>query len=371
MISTETVVFGRIHLKEWRAGMVDYLAKQKEGEVVVDGLGRRLRLLCLVVAFFGFLLGGCKQQEEPTVKPVVLESVVLCGSVTTFLPLAVAEKQGFFPEQMLAVTVREFSVGKEALEAMFKGECDFATSAEPPVVEVALQRDDFRILGSLQTSDNQNRIVARTDRGIAVPDDLRGKRIATVKGTSAHYFLELFFEKYGLTSKDVAISFMKADDLLEAFTSGQVDAVAMTIKVIIQAQEALQDKAVLLESPGLYRNYYLIMVTTDLLEKRPQVAVRLLRALARAEDFIRQRPEEASAIAQASRKGSPAEIKQRIGVNQYQLTLDQAMLMGLEDATRWTLQQTGDGRLTVPNFLNLIAVEPLRTVNPDGVRLEK
>jgi len=97
MISTETGVFARSHLKEWRAGMVDYLAKQKEGEVVVDGLGRRLRLLCLVVAFFGFLLGGCKQQEEPTVKPVVLESVVLCGSVTTFLPLAVAEKQGFFP----------------------------------------------------------------------------------------------------------------------------------------------------------------------------------------------------------------------------------------------------------------------------------
>ena len=145
----------------------------------------------------------------------------------------------------------------------------------------------------------------------------------------------------------------------------------MTIKVVIQAQEALQDKAVLLESPGLYRNYHLILVTTDLLEKRPQVAVRLLLALAQAEDFIRQRPEEALAIAQAGQKDSPAEIKQRIGIYQYQLTLDQGMLMGLEDTTRWMLQQTGDGRRTVPNFLNLIAAEPLRTVNPDGVRLEK
>ena len=47
------------------------------------------------------------------------------------------------------------------------------------------------------------------------------------------------------------------------------------------------------------------------------------------------------------------------------------MLMGLEDTARWTLQQGGDSQQTVPNFLNLIAAEPLRTVKPEAVRLEQ
>jgi len=326
-----------------------------------------------LVAFFGFLLTGCKQQEAPKETPVALESVALCRSTTALLPMVVAEKQGFFSEQGLTVTVRESIMGKEALEGMLRGECDLATAAEPPVVEYAQQRDDFRLLGSLQSSENQNRIVARADRAIAVPEDLRGKRIATTKGTTPHYFLELFLEKHGLKSQDVAIVFMKSGELLAALTSGQVDAVSMTNNVVTQAQQALQTNAVLLEEPGLYRNYYLLLATTNLLEKRPEVAVRFLRALVRAEDFIRQRPEETLFIAQGShgRKVSPAEIKELLVDYQYRLTLEHGMLMGLEDMGRWMVARAESEQRPVFNFLNLIAVEPLRAVKPDSVKLEK
>ena len=129
----------------------------------------------------------------------------------------------------------------------------------------------------------------------------------------------------------------------------------------------------LLEEPGLYRNYYLLLVTTNLLEKRPEVVVRLLRALVKAEEFIRKRPEETLAIAQASQGQmvSSSEIKQLLEGYQYQLTLDHAILMGLEDTARWMVALAESGQHPVPNFLNLIAAEPLRVVQPDAVRLEK
>jgi len=206
--------------------MSDYLEGKRKGLVG--------RMFIVFVAFFVPMVVGCKQRQEeaPKSAPVALESVALCRSTTALLPLVVAEKQGFFAEQGLTVTGREFIMGKEALEGMFKGECDLATAAEPPVVEYAQQRDDFRLLAALQNSENLNRIVARADRGIAAPNDLRGKRIATTKGTAPHYFLELFLEKHGLKSKDVAIVFMKSDELLGALTSGQVDAVSMTNNVV-------------------------------------------------------------------------------------------------------------------------------------------
>ena len=322
-----------------------------------------LVLLCLAA--------GCKQQDAPKSAPVALAPVSLCCATISQLPMVVAEQQGFFAEQGLAVQLKVLPMGQDALGALLKGECDFGVAAEPPVVESCAQRDDLRILGSVQSSDNMIRLVGRQDRGVGTPLDLRGKRIGVVKGTNAHYFLELFLNKHGLEAKDVVIVFMKSDELLAALTSGQVDALSMTNKVIVQAQQALGDKAVLMEAPGLYRSYLMLLTTSGLLAKRPGLAVPFLRALQQAEDFIGKRPEEMVALGQASQKISPAEIKQLLGIYQYQLTLDHAMLMGLEDTNRWTLQQAGDSRRPVVNFLTLIAAEPLQAVRPDSVRLAK
>ncbi len=352
--------------------MSDLFGGKKEGRAMVGGPGRGLRFIFLLAILSGLMLfGGCKQQEAPKATPVALEPVVLCRGTNMHLPLLVAEQQGFFAEQELAVSIREFTVGRDALEAMLKGECDLATAAEPPVVEYASKRDDLRILCSLQSSDNLNRLVGRADRGIVTPLDLRGKRIGTVKGTAPHYFLELFLAKYGLTPKDADIVFMKSDGLLGALASGQIDAIAMTNNVIVQAQQALQANAVLLEAPGLYRNYVMLLSTTGLLAKRPKLAARFLRAVAQAEDLINQRPEAAEAVALASQKVAPAELKHLLAFYQYQLVLDHALLMGLEDTARWTRLQSGDSQRPISNFLNLMSVEPLRAVRPDGVRLEK
>lgn len=329
------------------------------------------RLVVAVSLALLLLNVGCKQQEAPKPASVALEPVTVCRHSTMLLPLVVAENQGFFPEQGLAVSVREFTMGRDAMEGLLKGECDFATAAEPPVVEYAAQRDDLRILGSVQSSDNMVRLVAREDRGIVAPNDLRGKRIATVRGTNAHYFLDLFLERNRLSPKEVAIVFMKSDALLGALTNGEVDAIAMTNKVIAQAQQALQDKAVLFEAPGLARSYIMLLTTSGLLEKRPGAAERFLRAVSQAEDFIRKRPEETEAIAQENQKVSTPEIKQLLGFYQYDLILDHGLLMGLEETARWTFLQAGDSQRNAPNFLRLIAAEPLRAVKPEAVRLGK
>lgn len=354
--------------------MADCFGGTSKGVAGVAGATGK-SLVVFLAAFFVLMVVGCKQRQEeaPKSAPVALEAVALCRSTTALLPMVVAESQGFFAEQGLAVTVRESIMGKEALEGMLKGECDLATAAEPPVVEYAQQRDDFRILAALQSSDNLNRIVARADRFIAKPEDLRGKWIATTKGTAPHYFLELFLERHGLKSKDIAIVFMKSDELLGALTSGQVDAIAMTNNVISRAQEALQTNAVLLEEPGLYRNYYLLLATTTLLEKRPEVVVRVLRALLKAEDFIRKRPDETLAIIQAShgQKVSPLEIQELLVDYRYHLALEHGMLMGLEDTGRWMVALAGRGQRPMPNFLNLIFADALRAVAPDAVKLEK
>ncbi len=332
-----------------------------------------VRVAALVCVVVSALIGGCQQrpQEEPRQVSPVLEPVSLCRPAITLLQLVVADVQGLFAEQGLEVTFRELPMGRDALEAMLNGDCEFAAATELPVAEYALSRDDFRIISVLQSSDNLSRIVARADRGISRPSDLRGKRFATVKGTAPHYFLELFLDRDGIAAKEVTISFMKSDALLGALTSGQVDAIAIPNGGVWQAQQALGANAVVLEARGLCRNFHALLASKHLLAKRPAVAVKLIRALARADDFIQQHPDETETLARSTEPLSPEEARQALGVMQYRLSLDHALLMGLEDIARWNFQLNGETLRPSPNFIKLIDPEPLRTVRPEAVNLTK
>ena len=327
-----------------------------------------MRILLLVVA--SLMLSGCQKPGPQEAKPLpaLTETVTLCRASTMLAPLVIAEKQGLFSGQGLTVTTKAFTMGKEAMEAMLRGECDFASAAEPPVVEYALVRDDFRVIGALQSAENMCSVVALAERGIGQPFDLRGKRIATVKGTAPHYFLELFFQKYHLSPTDVVIEFMKAHQVLNALTSGQVDAIAMTNKVTAQARQALAAKAVTFEAPALYRSYHMLLAMTGLLEKRPGVVVKFLKALAQAEEFIQQRSEEAQVMVQTDQNMALAEVKELWGMYDFRLTLDQSMLMGLEAIARWHLQQNSLD-IPTPNFMKYLHTASLAQVRPEAINL--
>lgn len=343
-----------------------------EHHPLADALWPSLPLL-LALGVGCLLMSGCQKpgHEEARATPATVEAVTFCRSTVPLLSVAVAEQQGFFAVQGLAVTVREFVVGREAMDAMLKGECDLATAAEPPVIDYALQRDDFRIVSALQSSDNLSRLVARADSGITRPSDLQGKRIATVKGTAPHYFLKLFLEKHGLGMNQVTIEFLPGEALLPAISSGQVDAIAMTNKVISQARQALGENGVLLESPGLCRNYYMLLATSDVLRARPGVAEKFLRALAQTEALIKQSPDQAQALVSAYHNLPLAEVKELLEMNDQRLTLDHAMLLGLEDTARWFVQQSQEPNRPIPNLMSLIHTESLRRVRPDAIILNK
>lgn len=62
--------------------------------------------------------------------------------------------------------------------------------------------------------------------------------------------------------------------------------------------------------------------------------------------------EDTAAIAQEYQKVSTAEITQLMGFYHYRLSLDHAMLMGLEDVARWIFQQSENPDHPIPNLMN-------------------
>lgn len=55
----------------------------------------------------------------------------------------------------------------------------------------------------------------------------------------------------------------------------------------------------------------------------------------------------------------------------YSVTLDQSLVLALEDETRWALKGRLIAEKEVPNFLDFIYLDGLTSVNPGSVRILK
>ena len=162
--------------------------------------------------------------------PVVKLRFACSKFLGELLPMVAFDK-GSFKDEGLEVELQCGSAGWESLNRLLSGQADVATVAQLPLVYAALERKkytdqpagDFAIVADLTVANRAQAIIIRRDRGIAVPADLRGKRIALPKGTAADFFLDSVLAAQGIGYPELRLinsEVSKAPDLLIA---GDVD----------------------------------------------------------------------------------------------------------------------------------------------------
>ena len=79
---------------------------------------QKMFIAIVIIAVIGISVGGCSQQ---TVKPEEIEKVTL-GVETSLLPAAVwvAGNKGYFQEEGLDLTIKEFDSGRLSFLAMLE-----------------------------------------------------------------------------------------------------------------------------------------------------------------------------------------------------------------------------------------------------------
>lgn len=309
---------------------------------------------------------------RPRQPPVTRDAVVIALPMhPTSLLAHVALDQGYFAANGLDVTVRQYPSGKRALEeGLFSGRADITWANEVPIAFAGLQRGDFRVICTTLTADNVNRIIARRDRGIERPQDLRGKRIGTQKGSAVHFFLHLFLLEHGLAEGDVQVVFLKAEELPGALAAGKVDAVATRVPYISQGQALLgKNNSVIFEAPGLYDQVDVMVMRKDTLEKRPQIAFKALQAMLDAEAFVASHPRETYAIVANRLQVDPGNVEGALAGFRPNVALSQSLLVLLESEARWAIKAKLTDRTAVPDYLGLIDVDDLRRIRPEAVTI--
>jgi ABC-type nitrate/sulfonate/bicarbonate transport system substrate-binding protein len=321
-------------------------------------------VLLMTAVFLASLAGLIGCGGKAVVEPMRLTLGTYKGELNALI--YVAQDQGYFARNDLAVDIRDYESGVAAVNELKAGKVDVATAAEFVFVNNAFTRPDLRIISSIAEAD-VNRLVARAGAGIGSFADLKGKKVGVTQRSSAEYFLRTLIVLNGLKPEDVQIVYGSPAELVEAIGTGAVDAVVTWEPNAYNIRQSLGDKVEVWSAQGGQAQYWLLIGSDGLTSERPEAVDRLLRSLAQAEDFVQRDPQAAQDITARYIDMPGAYVEYVWGASHYALLLPQELLLVMEGEARWAIRNGYTDAKEAPNYLNLLYLGGMLEVKPEAV----
>jgi sulfonate transport system substrate-binding protein len=228
------------------------------------------------------------------------------------------QKGGFFPavrqrhsvESALAplgVDVRwiDFQFGPPLLEAINAGSVDFGYVGDAPPIFAQAGGARIKYVAAVKSAGQTQAIVVPKDSPIKTLADLRGKRVAFGKGSSAHNLLVAALEKAGLAWSDITPAPLAPADATAAFVKGSVDAWSIWDPYLALA-ELKENVRVIAFDGDVHKANAFYIASTDIVAKSPALVARLNAIFASEAAWADQHHEE---VAQALTEATGVDIE--------------------------------------------------------------
>ena len=306
--------------------------------------------------------------------PVITEqkkAINILYAAPTSLAAAIcylASLKNYFNEEGLDVDEKLFSSGRDALEVLLAEQAQFQSVSETPVVHAIIQGNDIVTIATV-SEHHEARVIARVDHGINNPWDLKGKKVATAAGTNSDYFMYEFLKKYHLETTDVQITNMKAPDMRFALLKGDIDAYFAWEPQIYYAKKELGSKAIVFPPGDLYNGRHTVNMNRAYAEKNPEIVRKIIRALLKAELFIKNNPAEAKKLVGKKLRIDSSDIDVLWKEIIFKVELDKNLPMLFEKIGRWSAivnKKVGP----LPNFKSHIYKDALLKEKESAVEIK-
>ena len=214
-----------------------------------------------------------------------------------YLPLTIAERQGYFKAEGLDVEILDFPGGARALQALLGGSVDLVSGAYEHTISQQAKGQNIEAL-IMQGKDAG--IVLGMSKAKAAQyksgKDLKGMKIGvTAPGSSTNMFVNVLLAKDGLKPDEVAIIGVGATaGAVAIMKRGEIDAIA-NLDPVISLLEAGGDIVPVVDTrtqkgmQEVYGGAYAagcIYVPVDFAKKYPNTAQAVVNAMMRALRFI-------------------------------------------------------------------------------------
>lgn len=329
---------------------------------------QRLILGMFLVLALAALGSAVWRHFQPGTSPGPLETVTIATSVSYVgtCPVWAAQQKGYFAREGVAVQMQPHTSGKSALAAALQGKADLGTVADIPIMFAALDQQPVAVVATIFKAEKDHGLVARAGADITGPAGLKGKRVGLTFGTSAHFVLNAMLNRQRLAASDVTLHNMQAEDFSGAMARGEVDVISSWEPYLGMLQLEQGGKGALMYADELYEIPYNIAGGKEYVVSHPETIKKLLRALIAGARYCREEPVAAQAMTAAVLKTKGNKWRELWPTYRFEVSLDQGLLLALEDETRWALA-TRLASGPMPNYLLALDFKPLKAVAPGAV----
>ena len=268
-----------------------------------------------------------------------------------------AQHLGAWERNNLEPDFKQFTTGLELFQAMVGGSIDMLSTGA--VISNFPARGQGKMFAVNCVEFATAQLWVRGDQGVNSFADLKGKRIATTTGTTAHVFLDNALRANKLDpAKDVEIVNQRMAEAVTSFISGAVPAVALWVPFNVTVRDKVPGAKKLVDASAYYPQAAIVSgwaASNDFHAKNREVLQRVVRAWAEGNQMLVSRPDEALAILQKQHYPQVPlpDLKEQFGAQKVFSNAEWRKLYSDGTVTGW-LQQVTDFFVRFGNIQNAV-----------------
>ena len=269
-------------------------------------ISRRDLLKLAGVAGAATVAPGLVRAQEIEKKDV---SIAVGGqALIYYLPLSIANINGYFKDEGLDAKIIDFAGGSKALQAVVGGSADVVSGAFEHTISLQSKGQAYRAFAQQGRAPMIVLVVSnKTMADYKTPADLKGKKIGvTAPGSSTNMMASFFLAQHGLKPSDVSFIGVGAGaGAITAMRTGQIDAMANLDPVIStlvkeDAVKVIADTRTLKDTKQIFGGNMpsgCLYTSQEFIDKNPNTTQALANAIVRADKWIQAAsPDEIAAV---------------------------------------------------------------------------
>ncbi len=239
-------------------------------------------MLALLLVFCVFT--GCSKKSGKNAKRTV--NIAIQPSAA-FMPLYLCREKGWIEEALAQsqVTVKwnDFESGPPINESLAAGLSDIGTNGDVPTVSAIAAGQKVTIVGVPGNGPDAYAVLANANNSaVNTFADLKGKKVATVIGSTGHNLTKKLLEKNGMTFDDIKLINISAGDAGIVLATNDVDAVVIWEPNVTRLVDNGTAKIIAKGSDTNLRGTNTFLARTDYIKANPDVISVILEQYARA-----------------------------------------------------------------------------------------
>jgi NitT/TauT family transport system substrate-binding protein len=276
-------------------------------------------------------------QQRTKVKLGYLHTLAVDGQIWTGID------RGMFAKHNVEFETVQFTTGLELFQAMIGGSIDMLATGAVISNFPARGQGKMFLVNNVEFATAQ--LWVREDQGVKSFADLKGKKISTTTGTTAHVFLDNALRANNIGAGDVEIVNQRMSEAVTSFISGAVPAVALWIPFNITVKAKVPTARMLVDASAYYPKAAIVggwATRDDYYTKNRAACASIVRGWAEANDYIIANADQALEALQAKRYEQVplAELKEQYRAQKMFTSAEWRKLYADGTVTQWSQQVT-------------------------------